>query len=369
MGQANVCAAAWRCRLDVMETSLNSPHPAMTVVIATRDHRGLLIEALGGLSQQDGVKAGEFDVIVVADACTDGTSEALRGLAVPFELTLIEQVHSGLAAARNRGLAEARGEVIVFLDDDVIAKPGLIDGHRRLQSLSRNTVVLGEITAAKVSRSPWDAYEDAMRHKRQTALSTTEQPSGIHSAGNFSVHRDLLAAAGGFRGYLPGNQEVELGYRLREMGAEFVFSPTAPAEHCGSSEYRSWSDRQSMRGRLDVATYRQSPDGQGLDRLLACFHQRHPLSRTLVAALLRRRRLAPTMIRWAGQTGALAHRLGLAAISRAAYSVIANTLYWSGVRDALRGNVAFFLLLKAARGAPGLARPRAAIAHAKPAPP
>jgi glycosyltransferase involved in cell wall biosynthesis len=348
---------------------LNPPHPAMTVVIATRDHRGLLIQAIEGLSRQDGVKAGEFDVIVVADGCTDGTSKALRGLAVPFELTVIEQVHSGLAAARNRGLAEARGEVIVFLDDDVIAKPGLIDDHRRLQSLLRNTVVLGEITAARVSRSPWDAYDDAMRHKRQTALSTTEQPSGIHSAGNLSIHRDLLAAAGGFRGSLPGNQEVELGYRLREMGAEFVFRGAASAEHRGSSDFRSWSDRQSMRGKLDVATYRQTPDGQGLDRLLACFHQRHPLSRALVGALLRRRKLAPTMIWWAGESGALAHRLGLAAISRAAYSVVANTLYWSGVRDALRGNVAFFSLLKAARGAPGLARPRAAIVDTKTAQP
>ena len=341
-----------------MEIPLHPPYPSLTVVIATHDNRALLFQALDGLSRQTKTPAAEFDVVVVADGCNDGTVAALREVSTAFELTVIENVRSGLAAARNRGLAQARGEVVLFLDDDVVARSGLIAEHARLQSTSPNRVVLGQVTTARESRTSWDAYDDAMRDKRQRALSTTEQPSGIHSAGNVSIRRDLLIAADGFRGYLPGNQEVELGYRLRELGAEFVFSPEASAEDRGSSDYRSWSKQHSMRGRLDVATYKQNPDGQGIDQLLACFYQRHPLGRALVATLLRWRTLTSAALWWAGLSGVIAHRLGLAAVSRAAYSAVANTLYWSGVRDALRGNAAFFPMLKAAKGAAGLVRPR-----------
>jgi glycosyltransferase involved in cell wall biosynthesis len=350
-----------------MATAPASRPPRITAVIATHDNRVQLIEALDGLARQDGVDAGEFDVIVVVDGCTDGTADALSSYDAPFQLTVLDQVRSGLAAARNRGLAAARGEITLFLDDDVIPEPSLIAGHRSLQSLSLNCVVLGEIISSAMRRSPWDAYDDAMREKRQTALRTTEQPSGIHSARNLSVRRDLVKAAGGFRGHLPGNQEVELGYRLREAGAQFIFSRSAAAEDRGRSDYRSWKERQSTRGKLDVATYHQSPDGQGLDRLLACFNERHPLTRIVVAALLRQRRVAPHAIRWAERTAVLAYSLSFAGLSRVAYSVIANTLYWSGVRDSVRGNRAFFSLLKTARHSPALAKHRTQGQDSKPA--
>jgi len=339
-----------------MEVKPDSGRPTVTVVIATHDHRAQLIQALEGLTRQTGLEFSEFEVIVVADGCNDGTAAALRGYATPYQLTVIEQIRIGLAAARNRGLSAARGEIILFLDDDVIPREGLV-AHRSLHPPGTDLVVLGEITASTRQRSSWDAYDDAMREKRQTALRTSEQPSGIHSARNISVRRELVQAMGGFRGHLPGNQEVELGYRLRQAGALFVFSRDGAAEDIGNSDYRSWKERQSTRGKLDVATYEQNPDGQGLDRLLACFNERHLLGRFVVAATLRHRRLAPYVIRWAEGIAALTYSLRLAGVSRAAYSVIANTLYWGGVRDSVRGNKPFFSLLRAARHTPALARP------------
>ena len=339
-----------------MDAQPNPGRPAITVVIATHDHRTQLIEAIEGLTRQTGLDFGEFDVIVVADGCSDGTAAVLRACRTPFFLTVIEQVRSGLAAARNRGLGVARGEIVLFLDDDVIPQERLVAEHRSLHPPSSNTVVLGEISASNRTRSSWDAYDDAMRDKRQTALRTSEQPSGIHSARNVSIRRDVVQTMGGFRGHLPGNQEVELGYRLRQAGTRFVFSHEAIAEDGGHSDYRTWKERQSTRGKLDVATYEQNPDGQGLERLVACFNERRLLGRVVVAAMLRHRRLALHMIRWAEGTATLTYALGLAGVSRAAYSVIANTLYWSGVRDCVRGNRRFFSLLKAARHTPALAR-------------
>jgi len=350
-----------------MDATAHLQSPAVTVVIASHDHRAQLLEALGGLTRQIGSDFSEFEVVVVLDGCSDGTAAALRGFPTPFSLTIIEQVRTGLAAARNRGLAAARGKIALFLDDDVIPGEHLVAAHRSLHEPLSNLVVLGEITHSTKKRSSWDAYDDAMREKRQTALRTSEEPSGIHSARNLSVRRDLAQAMGGFRGHLPGNQEVELGYRLRQAGTRFEFSHEATVEDSGQSDYAAWKERQSTRGKLDVATYDQSPDGQGLERLLACFNERNALGRIVVAAMLRHRRLAPPVMRWAEDIAALTYAIRLAGLSRAAYSVIANTLYWSGVRDSLRGNKAFFSGLKAARRSPALARLRIPQEEARPA--
>jgi GT2 family glycosyltransferase len=350
-----------------MDATASLHRPAVSVVIASHDHRAQLFEALASLTRQIGSDFAEFEAVVVADGCSDGTAAALREYPTPFSLTIIEQVRSGLAAARNRGLAAARGEIALFLDDDVIPGEHLVAAHRRLHPPSSNVVVLGEITPSTKKRSSWDAYDDAMREKRQTALSTSEEPSGIHSARNFSVRRELVQALGGFRGHLPGNQEVELGYRLRQAGTCFVFSHEATVEDSGQSDYQTWKERQSTRGKLDVATYDASPDGQGMERLLACFNQRNALGRVVVAAMLRHRRLAPHVMRWAEDVATLTYAMGLARLSRAAYSMVANTLYWSGVRDSLRGNKAFFSGLKAARRSPALARPRISQQETRPA--
>src|SRR4051812_19547868 len=91
----------------------------LTVVIPTRDRRGIFAETLARLEVQSGSNA-LFEVIVVDDGSRDGSRELIRKRAArsSLDLKLIEQPELGPAAGRNRALAAARAPVCLFLDDD-----------------------------------------------------------------------------------------------------------------------------------------------------------------------------------------------------------------------------------------------------------
>jgi glycosyltransferase involved in cell wall biosynthesis len=98
--------------------------PLVSVVVATRNRRAWLAETAASVRAQSGAR---FELIVVDDASTDDTwswlereaaSGALRALRLPE--------HGERSAARNLGLAEARGELVMFLDDDDLLLPGAL---------------------------------------------------------------------------------------------------------------------------------------------------------------------------------------------------------------------------------------------------
>ena len=98
--------------------------PLVTVVIATRNRRGWLSEAVASVRAQAGVT---FEILIVDDASTDDTWSYLESLE-PGAVRRFRQREPGeRAAARNVGLAEARGELIMFLDDDDLLFPGALE--------------------------------------------------------------------------------------------------------------------------------------------------------------------------------------------------------------------------------------------------
>src|SRR4051794_36855063 len=107
----------------------------ISVVIPTRERFEVLARTLEGLAAQDpgGVSA---EVLVVDNGSRDGSLEHLRELAErwagPFPLEVVSEETPGAAAARNAGIARARGERVLFLGDDCRpAGPGLVAGHAR----------------------------------------------------------------------------------------------------------------------------------------------------------------------------------------------------------------------------------------------
>ena len=89
--------------------------PSVSVVIPTHDRASLLARAIDSALAQEDV-ASEVEVIVVDDGSTDGTREVLEGYGDAIRWA--RQGNAGPAAARNRGVAMARGDWIAFLDSD-----------------------------------------------------------------------------------------------------------------------------------------------------------------------------------------------------------------------------------------------------------
>ena len=94
-----------------------------SLVIPTYNKKEFLELTLESLVNQT-YSHENFEVIVVDDGSTDGTSAFLsESTHFPFQLVYIGQENAGRAAARNAGILRARGETIVFIDDDQIVPP------------------------------------------------------------------------------------------------------------------------------------------------------------------------------------------------------------------------------------------------------
>jgi glycosyltransferase involved in cell wall biosynthesis len=88
---------------------------AVSVIIPTYKHAKYVLETIDSVFAQS---FGDYEIIVINDGSPDDTAEVLRPLAESRRIRYIEQTNAGQAAARNRGLAEAKGEFVAFLDDD-----------------------------------------------------------------------------------------------------------------------------------------------------------------------------------------------------------------------------------------------------------
>jgi glycosyltransferase involved in cell wall biosynthesis len=96
--------------------------PTVTVLITAYNAERWLPETLASVRAQTGV---EFEILVVDDGSTDGTLALLRRTAAEEpRLRIVPQANAGIARARNRGLAEARGRYTCLLDADDLFLPG-----------------------------------------------------------------------------------------------------------------------------------------------------------------------------------------------------------------------------------------------------
>jgi GT2 family glycosyltransferase len=236
--------------------------PRVSVVIPTHDRLAILRRNLAALSAQ-AFPLDRLEVVVVADGCSDGTERALEDRAYPFPLRVLSQPSSGAGAARNRGAAEASGELLVFLDDDVIPSSGLVRAHVETHRRRPGGVVVGPslmppeprptFFGAKLRR--W--WEDLFRAMAQPGYEFTYRDL---LGGNFSLAAELFHRVGGFDvSFRHAREDGELGARLLAAGAPFAYAADAGAEHQETADLAHCIRRWRHEGRADVRLARLHP--------------------------------------------------------------------------------------------------------------
>ena len=241
-----------------------TPAPRITVVIPTYNRRALLARTLPTVLTQD-MPREDYEVIVVVDGSTDGSAAWLRGLTPPVAFRVLEQSNRGPGAARNAGVAAARGRIVLFLDDDILCGPFLLREHIAAHERVERRAVFGPVLVApdsppslatELSRD--DAAGWAARFERQT------EPSWPHDAlvdANTSLPRQSLIECGGFDESFGRQRETaDLGLRLWARGTRFHYRP-------GASVYQVYvkSPRDLVRtdaveyGRASVLLCRKHP--------------------------------------------------------------------------------------------------------------
>jgi len=202
----------------------------LSVVIPTYNRLPILQKCLRALEdQQLAPPVDRYEVVLVDDGSTDDTVHWLDAHATAFpHVRLIRQDHGGPAEGRNRGVDHAHGDVIVFIDSDLVVTPSFLVKHA--EALQRQWRRGGNrlcFTYGAVINTANFEDPTAEPHK------LSDLSWAYFATGNVAIDRQVLERSGlfdtGF--HLYGWEDLELGERLRQMGVRLVRCPEAVGYH------------------------------------------------------------------------------------------------------------------------------------------
>jgi GT2 family glycosyltransferase len=316
----------------------------LSIIIPTYNRCAQLQRVLLGLERQT-VPSNQFEVIVVSDGSTDGTNDFLKAASTGLQLKPHFQANRGVAAARNYGLNQASGQIILFLDDDVVPDPNLIAEHLRIHtSQPGDVIVLGPmLTPSDFSLAPWVRWEQAMLTKQYNAMLAEKfQPTARQFyTGNTSLAREHLLKAGGFDEHFRRAEDVELAYRLAQSGLRFIFNAQAIGYHYAERSFRSWMDTPYTYGKNDVIFTRDKQQKWLLPKVFSEFHLRNPLIQWLVRICLDRQSMSIALLAGLKATALIGNYLRIERLAQVAYSGLFNLQYYQGIADELGGRTLF----------------------------
>ncbi len=202
----------------------------ISVVIPTFNRLPILRKSLIALEDQilpADVKG--YEVVVVDDGSTDGTSEWLRENKQKLQhLLLLEQNHSGPGQARNKGVKHSSGDVIIFIDSDLVVTSNFLDAHIRalrkswIKNGDNNCFTYGSV----INTSNFD-------NPSSESYKLNDLSWAYFATGNVAIDKTVLLRSGlfdpAFRLY--GWEDLELGERLRKMGVRLIKCPSAIGYH------------------------------------------------------------------------------------------------------------------------------------------
>lgn len=300
---------------------------------------------LAGLARQD-YPMNNVEVVVVSDGSTDGTEAYLKTLRPPFCLETVFQQNQGVATARNQGFQRAQGEIILFIDDDVVPAPQLVREHLLVHANHGDrVVVLGPmLTPQGYAMTPWVQWEQQMLEKQYRAMQSNLYSPTCRQffTGNTSLARKHLITSGGFDPTFRRAEDVELAYRLAALGLEFVFHPQAAGFHYAERSYTSWNTTAYVYGKNDVIFSMEKGQSWLLPNIFSEYYSRHPFTRLVTQLCLDRPRISQAVTAGLKLLIEVFHGLKLRPLVSAACSAIFNLRYYQGLADRLGGGQAFW---------------------------
>lgn len=223
-----------------------------SIIIPTYNRVLLLEPTLESVFEIEVPEGGQVELVVIDNNCSDGTADMVRRSIreAPFSSRHVVEYRQGLCFGRNRGLAEARYEHVIYLDDDVRVRRDWLLGYQAAVDRWGADCVVGPVTPvfegkvpADFSQRVIDSIGSAYSRKGDAAFVVPANDSAQLPGCNFGVRAAVAEAVGGFRtnldrvgkGLLAGG-DTEFGMRLGEAGKRIVYEPRCAIEHVITAE-------------------------------------------------------------------------------------------------------------------------------------
>lgn len=210
----------------------------LAVVIPTRDRWPILGRTLRALAAQT-VKGFSITVVV------DGDDQQVPQLPIDAEVVVVP--HGGPGQARNAGVARSKSPLVMFLGDDMIPAPDLVERHlaRHRAEGGPTVAVLGRVEwHEEVPRTPMLTWIDRAGMQFELAGIGDDAGWGRFYSCNVSLPRTLFDAAGGFDPeFTYYYEDLDLAYRLRDVGMSLRYELGAVASHLHAYDEKSFGQR------------------------------------------------------------------------------------------------------------------------------
>ncbi len=223
--------------------------PTVSIVVASRNRRHLLRRFVSAVAED----AATTEVIVVLDGDVDGSTAEIEKLRRQYpQVRPIVADGVGQMAALQVGVDAGVGDVVLLMDDDVIAGPGLVSAHARHHAGTHGLVVVGfmPVRLSKSSSSPTRLYATEYdKHCRRLESSDLDVLDGLW-LGNVSARRAEVLRVGvvSERFGVRWHADMDFGLRLRAAGARGLFDRRLRATHLHAQSAASFLASAHERG-------------------------------------------------------------------------------------------------------------------------
>ena len=235
----------------------------ISIVIPTYNRLPILQKCLLALEDQQLIdaKVSAYEVVLVDDGSTDATLDwlAINTAKLPH-IKIYQQDHQGAAAARNLGVQKAEGDIIIFIDSDLVVTSVFLQSHA-------DALATGQQELGNDSLFTYGAVINTCNFEAPTAepYKITDFSAAYFATGNVAIAKHWLEKAGlfdtGFQLY--GWEDLELGVRLKKLGLKLIKCPAAVGYHWHPAfsldQIPRMIDQEIQRGRMGVLFYEKHP--------------------------------------------------------------------------------------------------------------
>jgi glycosyltransferase involved in cell wall biosynthesis len=231
--------------------------PTVSIIIPTYNRGPFIEHAIRSIVAQ-AYPADKFELIVVDDGSTDSTGEILeRSQKTNPCMRVLHQCNQGPATARNVGIQESRGEIIVFMDDDCVAD------KRWVSELTRPYIspCVGGV-AGRIRYVPPNANVANRIAAHNVGVGQPVDDRGripFFVTANASFRRVALEQVGGFDTAFPhaAQEDIDLSYRVRDAGWELAYADSALVDHFHNHTMVGDMQRCYQVGQAQITLYRK----------------------------------------------------------------------------------------------------------------
>lgn len=223
----------------------------LSVIIPTHNRKKVLNKCLKALFTQE-LDKSNYEIIVIDDGSNDGTDKIVEPMMKDSSLRLkyFSQKNKGPAAARNIGIKNARGGLILFIGDDIVASHSLLgehlNWHRRYPK--QNLAILGQVDwSPEIKITPFIKFLDQAKIQFEHPQSHDPQSLSYRYfySSNVSVKKIFLLNNGLFDEEFKyaAYEDVELGYRLQKKAMIIRYNKDAIGYHFHPSSLNEYCRR------------------------------------------------------------------------------------------------------------------------------